>query len=77
MYLGTQVGARDDVDLRQWAQLGVVNVCNDPREGNAHTWSRDDLAQLARTRQLFRYRVGHDPVAAVFHSDRKQPKRRA
>ena len=32
MYVGTQVGARDDVDLRQWAQLGVVNVCNDPRE---------------------------------------------
>ena len=44
MYVGTQVGARDDADLTQWAQLGVLNVCSDPREGNAHTWTRDDLA---------------------------------
>ena len=45
MYAGTQVRPRDDEDLRQWAQLGVVNICADPREGNAHTWTQDDLAQ--------------------------------
>ena len=44
MYVGTQVGSRSDDDLTQWAQLGVNNICNDPREGNAHTWTRDDLA---------------------------------
>ena len=39
MYVGTQVAPRNDDDLRQWAQLGVNNICADPREGNAHTWS--------------------------------------
>ena len=42
MYIGTQVGARGDSDLEQWAQLGVVNVCSDPR-GNPHEWVLDDL----------------------------------
>ena len=43
MYVGTQVGARDDVDLRQWAQLGVNNICADPRTGDATTWTQEDL----------------------------------
>ena len=45
MYVGTQVAPRNDEDLRQWAQLGVVNICADPRDGNAHTWTQDDLAR--------------------------------
>ena len=44
MYLGTQVGARDDSDLEVWAQLGVHNVCADP-PGNPHDWTRDTLAR--------------------------------
>lgn len=43
MYVGTQVGARDDVDLKQWSQLGVNNICSDPRTGDATTWTREDL----------------------------------
>ena len=42
MYIGTQVGARGDSDLEQWAQLGVVNVCSDP-PGSPHEWVLDDL----------------------------------
>ena len=45
MYVGTQVGVRSDDDLRQWSQLGVVNICADPREGDATTWTQDDLAK--------------------------------
>ncbi|HIF72983.1 MAG TPA: mannonate dehydratase [Dehalococcoidia bacterium] len=44
MYVGTQVGARNDSDFEQWAQLGVVNVCSDP-PGDAHSWTKDDLAR--------------------------------
>ena len=44
MYVGTQVAPRNDDDLRQWAQLGVNNICADPRNGNAHSWTQDDLA---------------------------------
>ena len=44
MYVGTQVGARNDADFEQWAQLGVVNVCSDP-PGDARTWTKDDLAR--------------------------------
>ena len=44
MYVGTQVAARGDSDLEQWAQLGVVNVCSDP-PGNPHDWTKDDLAR--------------------------------
>ena len=44
MYVGTQVGARNDSDFEQWAQLGVVNVCSDP-PGDARTWTKDDLAR--------------------------------
>ncbi len=43
MYVGTQVGARDDVDLRQWAQIGVNNICGDPKTGDATTWTAEDL----------------------------------
>ena len=42
MYVGTQVGARDDQDLTMWAQLGVNNVCSDP-PGETHDWTLDDL----------------------------------
>ena len=42
MYLGTQVQARNDDDFKQWAQLGVLNVCSDP-PGSHHLWSEDDL----------------------------------
>ncbi len=42
MYVGTQVGARDNSDFKVWAQLGVVNVCADP-PGNPHSWDRDTL----------------------------------
>ena len=42
MYLGTQVQARNDDDFKQWAQLGVLNICSDP-PGNPHLWSEDDL----------------------------------
>ena len=44
MYVGTQVGARNDADFEQWAQLGVVNACSDP-PGDARTWTKDDLAR--------------------------------
>ena len=44
MYVGTQVGARDDQDFAMWAQLGVNNVCSDP-PGNTHDWTVDDLKQ--------------------------------
>ena len=43
MYIGTQVGARDDSDFEVWAQLGVVNVCADPPE-NPHSWTVDTLS---------------------------------
>ena len=44
MYVGTQVGARNDSDFEQWAQLGVVNICSDPG-GDPHKWTIDDLAR--------------------------------
>ena len=44
MYVGTQVGARNDSDFEQWAQLGVVNICSDP-SGDPHKWTREDLAR--------------------------------
>ena len=71
MYVGTQVGNRDDDDLRVWAQLGVNNICNDPREGNAHTWTRDDLAQWREHVQLIWHRVGHDSAPALIDTDRE------
>jgi mannonate dehydratase len=30
VYLGTQVGARDDDDYRVFAQLGIKHICADP-----------------------------------------------
>ena len=42
MYVGTQVGARNDADIKQWSQLGVVNVCSDP-PGSPHDWPVQDL----------------------------------
>jgi mannonate dehydratase len=42
MYVGTQIGARDERDYRMWAQLGVLNVCSDP-PGNPHEWTLEDL----------------------------------
>lgn len=44
MHLGTQIAARDDTDLRMWAQLGVTHVCADP-PGNPHDWTIDVLAR--------------------------------
>ena len=44
MYLGTQVGARDDTDFKQWSQLGVVNICSDPG-GDPHSWTKDALSK--------------------------------
>jgi|TARA_B100001750_G_C15482898_1_gene586586 mannonate dehydratase len=42
MYLGTQVAARNDTDLKQWSQLGVMNICADP-DGNPHDWTKEKL----------------------------------
>lgn len=42
MHVGTQVKARDDDDLRVWAQLGVNHVCADPA-GSPHDWTREIL----------------------------------
>ncbi|MER8374407.1 mannonate dehydratase [Mesorhizobium sp. M1406] len=42
MYLGTQVGARDDDDYRVFAQLGVKHISADP-PGNPGNWSLQDL----------------------------------
>ena len=42
MYVGTQVGARDDQDYAMWAQLGVNNICGDA-PGNPHDWTAEDL----------------------------------
>ncbi len=44
MHLGTQIAARDDTDLRMWAQLGVTHVCADP-PGNPHDWTVEVLAR--------------------------------
>ena len=44
MYLGTQVGARDDTDFKQWSQLGVANICSDPG-GDPHSWTKDVLSK--------------------------------
>ncbi len=44
MYLGTQVGARDNTDFQVWAQLGVYNICADP-PGNPHDWTLDILSK--------------------------------
>ncbi len=44
MHLGTQIAARDDTDLRMWAQLGVTHVCADP-PGNPHHWTVEVLAR--------------------------------
>jgi len=44
MYLGTQVGARDDTDFKQWSQLGVSNICSDPG-GDPHSWTKDVLSK--------------------------------
>ena len=44
MHLGTQIAARDDTDLRMWAQLGVTHVCADP-PGSPHDWTTDVLAR--------------------------------
>lgn len=42
MYLGTQVGARDDDDYRVFAQLGVKHISADP-PGLPKDWTLDDL----------------------------------
>lgn len=42
MYVGTQVGARDDEDYRVFAQLGLKNICADP-PGAPSSWTLDDL----------------------------------
>ena len=42
MYVGTQIPARNNTDFKQWAQLGVMNVCSDPK-GNPHEWTKETL----------------------------------
>ena len=42
MYVGTQVGARDDDDYRVFAQLGLTNICADP-SGEPASWTLADL----------------------------------
>ena len=42
MFVGTQIDARDDMDYRMWAQLGVTHLCCDP-PGNPHDWTLDTL----------------------------------
>lgn len=42
MYVGTQVGARDDDDYRVFAQLGLTNICADP-PGDPSSWTLKDL----------------------------------
>jgi mannonate dehydratase len=42
MYVGTQVGARDDDDYRVFAQLGLTNICADP-PGEPSSWTLEDL----------------------------------
>ena len=42
MYVGTQIPARNNTDFKQWAQLGVMNVCSDPK-GNPHDWTKETL----------------------------------
>ncbi|MDP7134485.1 MAG: mannonate dehydratase [Planctomycetota bacterium] len=67
MYVGTQVGARSDLDLEQWSQLGVVNVCSDP-PGNPHEWTRDDLAR--HKEKLNSYGIELDMVQIPLSSTR-------
>jgi mannonate dehydratase len=42
MYVGTQVGARDDDDYRVFAQLGLKHICADP-PGAPSSWKLEDL----------------------------------
>ena len=42
MYLGTQVEARNSIDFEVWAQLGVINICSNPK-GNPHDYSLEYL----------------------------------
>ena len=42
MYVGTQIPARNNTDFKQWAQLGVMIVCSDPK-GNPHEWTNVTL----------------------------------
>ncbi len=42
MYVGTQVGARDDSDYKVWAQLGLKHICGYP-PGNWWSWTRPVL----------------------------------
>ncbi|MBF2713503.1 mannonate dehydratase [Agrobacterium vitis] len=42
MYLGTQVGARDDDDYRVFAQLGLKHICADP-PGDPRSWTLTDI----------------------------------
>jgi mannonate dehydratase len=42
MYVGTQVGARDDDDYRVFSQLGLKHVCADP-PGAPSSWRLEDL----------------------------------
>jgi mannonate dehydratase len=43
MYVGTQVSARNDLEYRTWAQLGLKHICGYPT-GNWWSWSKDVLA---------------------------------
>ncbi len=43
MYVGTQVGARDDSDFKVWSQLGVKHVCADPKGLHWTEWTRPAL----------------------------------
>jgi mannonate dehydratase len=42
VYLGTQIGARDDDDYRVFAQLGIKHICADP-PGSPDSWTLADL----------------------------------
>ena len=42
MYVGTQVGARDDSDYQVWAQLGLKHICGYP-PGRWTEWTRPVL----------------------------------
>jgi mannonate dehydratase len=44
MHVGTQVGARNDADFEQWAQLGVLNICADLPE-DPHDWTKDAFSR--------------------------------
>ncbi len=44
MYLGTQMQAREDDDLRIMSQLGVTHICANPK-GDPNDWTSDSLSR--------------------------------